>query len=107
MEAIGLLTIIISFILLIVFFVIADRIGKIQKDLRRLTQHLAPDPTEHNCLAQREAFKGNTDEAIDNYQNLMFEIEIHDKSVNRPGPYWRDLRDKTNEELEKLKNNRA
>ncbi len=95
------ITAIIAVTALIVFFVMADKIGKIQKDVNRMVKYIAPDKLEHDYLAQREKYKGNKEHALDHYRNLMFQIEPY-LLQNRPAPYWKNLSEKTKEKIKNL-----
>lgn len=72
-------TVLVSIVLLIVFFVMALNISSIKRKLINIEYQIEKNETKVLTLAHKEEFKGNNKEAINYYLEFLYDV-IYNKN---------------------------
>lgn len=60
---------------MIVFFVMASNINKIKEDVKAISDTIVTEGFNNLKFANREAFKGNNEKAVDYYLNFLYYLK--------------------------------
>lgn len=60
-----------------------SNLGKIRRDLEMMRKQFAPTTTERTGHAEREAFKGNKQKAIEIYKEIMYDAKPYVKANHK------------------------
>jgi hypothetical protein len=103
METIIYLSAIVSFITLIVFFVMASNLAKIRNELMTIRKHIAPVQKEHEFLADRAYIRGEDKQAIAHLKEYLFEIGKY-TSIERLStlPKWKEEESRIQAKIQKF-----